>query len=586
MKRKKPDTGAVLKPLTPKKRRTNKQVNGHTSGVERNESLALKHISASPQSKDQDEITQSSPRTDKRWINGAHDEGEEDSGSPTPRANGKPFLTTPKRSEKRGKRAAVTPSRAKRADRSAKRKSATTLLEQHDEEDWEGGRALAQDILDSEDDQLEGEQQDPADLREQLAEGPENAEGAVEAETPSKRGRGRPKGSKARRSPTPEGDLPAEERYFFQNRPGPPRVSNSTLSGLKLLTHDEYFDQLRRYEDHHDPERSNLMKLHARSFPQWRFEMSEGFNICLYGWGSKRQLVNKYAEWLYSKSTPSPKIVVVNGYTHKLSIRTVLNTIAAAAMGDVAPSRVGGQPAERLETILSYFSSNPSTHPIFIMINSVDAPSLRKPATQSLLARLAACSSIHMLATADTPSFLLRWDTSLRDRFSFVFHDCTTFAAYDVELDVVDDVHELLSRKGRRIGGNQGVEFVLKSLPENARNLYRVLLTEILAILTDGVDNEGGQGSDDEGEGEGDASARWKKGPQAEGEVGVDYKVLYQKASEEFICGNEMNFRILLKEFYDHQMIVSRKDATGTEVLGVPLGREEMEGVLEDLVGG
>ncbi len=100
--------------------------------------------------------------------------------------------------------------------------------------------------------------------------------------------------------------------------------------------------------------------------------------------------------------------------------------------------------------------------------------------------------------------------------------------------------------------------FVLRSLPENARNLYRVLISEILA----GLDEEGG------GEG-----------------GGLEYKVLYQKVVEEFICSNEMGFRGLLKEFFDHQMVVSRKDGGGGEVLGVPWRREEMEAILEDLIG-
>jgi origin recognition complex subunit 2 len=47
-----------------------------------------------------------------------------------------------------------------------------------------------------------------------------------------------------------------------------------------------------------------------------------------------------------------------------------------------------------------------------------------------------------------------------------------------------------------------------------------------------------------------------------------------------------MMFRTLLKEFHDHQMITSRMDASGMEILGVPLSRDEMEGVLEDLVLG
>lgn len=48
-------------------------------------------------------------------------------------------------------------------------------------------------------------------------------------ETLSKRGRGRPKGAKNKRSPTPEGHIPPEERYFYQNRPGPPQVSKIIL---------------------------------------------------------------------------------------------------------------------------------------------------------------------------------------------------------------------------------------------------------------------------------------------------------------------------------------------------------------------
>ncbi len=108
--------------------------------------------------------------------------------------------------------------------------------------------------------------------------------------------------------------------------------------------------------------------------------------------------------------------------------------------------------------------------------------------------------------------------------------------------------------------GKEGVGFVLRSLPENARNLYRVLIAELLAAM----DEDGGGGG---------------------GEGGMEYKVLYQKVVEEFICSNEMGFRQLLKEFHDHQMVVSRRDGGGAEMLGVPWRREEMEAILEDLVG-
>jgi origin recognition complex subunit 2 len=496
------------------------------------------------------------------------EEEHEDGGSPTPKAND--TVKTPTKPTRNSERQSAS---AKKADRSAKRKSAATLLENG--EDDEFGTALAQEILDDEEEGLEEAVEGFEGMRDDLA---ELAASALQ-ETPSKRGRGRPKGSKNKRSPTPEGDLPPEERYFFQNRSGPPEVSNNTLASLKLLTHDEYFALMRNYKDPHDPEKGYLMKLHARSFPQWRFEWHEGFSVCLYGWGSKRQLVSKFADWLYPKYNPAPKIVVVNGYTHKLNIRTILSMLITTAMGEDAPSRLGAQPAEMLDLLLSHLTTHPPDTSIMILINSIDSPSLRRRTTQSLLARLSAHPGIHLLATADTPSFPLLWDTNLRDQFAFVFHDCTTYAPYTAELDVVDDVHELLGKKGRRIGGGEGVGFVLRSLTENSRKLYVLLLTEILSTLAEGMPDVD-EGVDEVEHG----GKRPGQGQELDGEVGVEYKSLYQKASENFVCSSEMNFRTLLKEFYDHQMIVSRKDGPGTEVLGVPLGKDEMETLLQELV--
>ena len=500
-------------------------------------------------------------------IDGISDNG----GSSTPTANGTFKTPTKISTTTRGKAQSAS---AKKADRSAKRKSASALLE--NEEEDELGTALAQEILEDDEEDLDGGGEGLEGIRDDLA---ELAASALQ-ETPSKRGRGRPKGSKNRRSPTPEGDLPPEERYFFQNRPGPPEVSNNTLASLKLLNHDEYFALMRGYKDPHNAERAYLMKLHARSFPQWRFEWHEGFNICLYGWGSKRQLVSRFAEWIYPKYDPAPSIVVVNGYTPKLNIRSILTMLVTTAMGKHAPARLPGQPAEMLDLLLSYLTNNPPGTPIMVLINSIDSPLLRRHPIQALLARLAAHPSIYLLATADTPSFPLLWDSNLLDQFAFVFHDCTTYAPYIAELNVVDDVHELLGKKGRRTGGGEGIGFVLKSLTENSRKLYVLLLTEILSALAEGLpDLDGGVDGD-----AGDGGKRSTHAQEPDEEVSVEYKALYQKASENFICSSEMNFRTLLKEFYDHEMIVSKKDGTGTEVLGVPLGREEMETLLEELV--
>ena len=475
---------------------------------------------------------------------------------------------------------------------------------------------------DSEDDEAEEVPFDPAEDIEDSEEGDTisvnvqpvedgpDADEATPSQTPRKRGR--PKGSKTKRSPTPEGDLAPEERYFWQNRPGPPQVSSHSFSALGLLTHEEYSEEIKKYSDHHEPEVAYLTKLHTRSFPQWRFELHQGFNICLYGYGSKRKLMIEFADWLFVRSKPAPRIVVINGYTPRINVRNAITTIASAVTEEGERLRLMGQPQEMIDTLLSHVATTEIR--ILLIINSIDGPSLRRNSTQTLLARLAAHPYINLIASADTPHFPLLWNSTLKSQFNFLSHDATTFQPYTVELNPVDSVHDLLGRKGHRAGGKEGINFVLKSLPENARSLYRILLSEILTILHDD------DGDDDDLDihnaapqsmfGEPDADVDDFTNPEVptttprkcrrktanhnarssnladEDLAVVEYRALYQKATEEFICSSDMNFRFLLKEFHDHQMIVSRRDVGGSEMLGVPLSRWDMEGVLEDLVFG
>ncbi|KAK1144546.1 Origin recognition complex subunit 2 [Aspergillus melleus] len=563
MKRKQPDSDDERPVSTPKRQRT-VDLNGATNGTANDEdpieSTPVKRMKSTPQKSTPKKATTSTPAALK----------ESGLKTPTHKSKAKALFSTPTK-----EKSAPTPSRVKNADRSAKKKSARLLLEQDEEDIWDGGDRLAEEILEEENDTREAPGEAGRDVVDSVEVDAEAPNGKKTAATPKRRA-GRPKGAKNKRSPTPEGELPAHERYFFQNRAGPPRTSNNNFNKVPLLTHEEYFEKLSQYVDPFKKEKSFLFDLHCRSFPQWNFEFDQGFNICLYGYGCKRELVQGFADWVHHKySDDPPSIVIVNGHTPNISIRSIFATIVTAVLGADIPSKMGSQPVEVLELLQSVLKSQPSRKPITVLINSIDAPSFRRAANQALLARLAVTPKINLLVTADTPNFLLMWDISLRDQFNFVFHDCTTFASFDGEFDVVEEVHGLLGRKGRRIGGKEGVEFVLKSLPENARNLYRVLLTELLTIMDDGHQ------SDDEIDGGHDAEERQGGGRE---ETGIDFRLLYQKASEEFIASSEMMFRTLLKEFHDHQMITSRMDTSGMELLGVPLSREEMEGILEDLV--
>jgi len=490
---------------------------------------------------------------------------------------------------------------ANRNDLSARRKSARAL-QKHDEDDGSDieadaqETALAREILD--------EDASGSELEEDIAIPQPDAAAA----TPSKRGR--PKGKRRERTPSPPPDLPPYELYFFQNRTGASKTSSNTLRARLLQNHEDYLANTQAYKDPHELDIDRLKQYHRRGYDQWMYELEEGFNICLYGYGSKRELALDFAEYMYAQGEKPPKIVVVNGCSPGLTIRDILTTLATIILPKTA--KLPAQPQPLLDLIIATLFAKPPQQPVTLLINSFDHLNLRKPATQALLAQLAAHPSIHLIASCDTPNFPLLWDTTLLRQFRWLYHDATTFQPYTSEIDVVDDVNTLLGRSGRRLGGKDGVGYVLKSLPENARNLFRILVAEQLAssdtdpsavagaALGHNDDADSIFGASDEEEAaqqQNTPSRRGRKSkskskangiahstPAAVQAGGVEYRTLYHKAVEEFVCSSELNFRTLLKEFHDHQMVESRRDAAGTEKLSVPFRREELEAILEELI--
>ncbi|KAH8600845.1 origin recognition complex subunit 2-domain-containing protein [Bisporella sp. PMI_857] len=464
-----------------------------------------------------------------------------------------------------------TPALERHADRSARKKTTSAMVERlamGDISDDEIDNDIIDNIyVDDDHDVIQGEPQTDGNIPEA---------GPV---TPSKAGR--PKGSKNRkRSPSPPKDLPPHELYFSQNRGGRTKTGHNTLSSMKLLDHEEYFKLTREYKNPHAYDLIFLQEEFAKSFNQWHFELSQGFGICLYGFGSKRSLLMKFAEHVYDAQTDhaTNKIVVVNGYIHNVTIKDVLNTVALAlAEQGVLPEKLGSQPGEMLENLIVLLEEDRSKS-VTIILHSIDGPALRRPTTQTILSRLSSLPQIRLITSADHPLFPLLWDSSLRATYNFLFHECTTFQPYTSEMDVVDEVNDLFGRSGRRVGGKGGVSFVLKSLPENGRKLYRILIQEQLASLD--YDSRDTFGIADDGDDDNDRPAA----NTTKSEAGVEARVLYQKAVEDFICSNDMNFRTLLKEFGDHQMVKSRYDALGTEILSIPFRKEELETILEDLV--
>ena len=238
----------------------------------------------------------------------------------------KSLFSTPRRTSSYANEETGAPI-VRNADRLARRKSARSLIEPtatdglSEKEHFEGEDLLARAIWEA-DGEESGEEQDEIDN-----------EAAAEPATPSKRKR-----SSEKKSLILPPDLPPHEQYFWQTRPGKIKTSSSILSSLSLVNHEQYHNQICAYEDPHESSHEYLHAIHSRAFPQWRFELSQSFNICLYGYGSKRKLVSAFANYLYSLCPGKPpRILMVNGYNQTLTPQKLLATLAALIF-DCTPS--------------------------------------------------------------------------------------------------------------------------------------------------------------------------------------------------------------------------------------------------------
>ena len=116
--------------------------------------------------------------------------------------------------------------------------------------------------------------------------------------------------------------------------------------------------------------------------------------------------------------------------------------------------------------------------------------------------------------------------------------------------------------KSKKFVGGLGAKFVLRSLTDNHRNLYRELLIAQLDNMEKLV-----------------PSASGRMGMKGNIKVAVELKNLYNTCLDEFITSNEMNFRTFLKEYIEHKMCQLVKDSSGVEMIFIPFTYEEIQNI-------
>ncbi|KAL5112401.1 Origin recognition complex subunit 2 [Taenia crassiceps] len=337
-----------------------------------------------------------------------------------------------------------------------------------------------------------------------------------------------------------------------------------------------------------------LRKLGDTLLPDFHIYLTEGFNILLYGVGSKLRLLSRLRE----EYLKGDNCLVVSGYSPTISIRKILNVIVDEVMQvEEAPAAL----EKRLDLVINHFSRPTAADaPLFLLINCIDGKNLRTVRAQAVLARLAAVPHIHIVATMDNVNLPILWSQLEVSRFSWIWEECTTLLPYSIEAGFANSrlIQELFGGSGnmssdlvdRHLFLNPDVDVValtrlrhvMASLTQNVCDIFRLLvkyqvqaLEEAQAVLrARAVKKTVG------------AKGPLKKSKRNEEEEavpkGMPLEELYWRCRDAFLTNTEVTLRAQLTEFKDHKLIKFSKNSDGTELLHVPLDLASLKEIIEN----
>lgn len=236
------------------------------------------------------------------------------------------------------------------------------------------------------------------------------------------------------------------------------------------LQYDDLFKILNSVElsaEHHQ-RIGEMNRDYEHCFDRWMLEMSKGYNIIIYGIGSKQMLLHRFCE-IHMAKRP---VVIVNGFFPSLTVKDILNMIKTQVLNITQNTR---NEHEVVDVITEMLGRSDDTH-LFLVINNIDGVMLRKTKDQHILSRLAKIPNIHLIASIDHINASLMWDQTCMDNYNFIWYDCTTMLPYKNETAFENSVFLQNSGELELAAMNN----VFRSCTKNACDIYMVLVKDQL----------------------------------------------------------------------------------------------------------
>ena len=295
-------------------------------------------------------------------------------------------------------------------------------------------------------------------------------------------------------------------------------------------------------------------------YPYWLLQMSNGYNILLYGLGSKQKLLEDFR----CEKLADTCHMVVNGFFPGLTIKQVLTKLSVDLLKHSGTFKSLIEHAQYICEVLDSSTNSASCSKkqtkspadvtqlpseVFLIVHNIDGPMLRGDTAQTVLSILAQSRCISVLASVDHINAPLLWDQKKMSKFNWLYHDVTTFELYSNETSYENSL--LIQQAGNL--ALSSLTHVTKSLTPNARGIFELLVKYQL-----------------------------EHKPNSDGiYLGMSFHDAYVKCREKFLVNSDLTLRAQLTEFIDHKLVQTRKGHDGVEYLYVPVEDSALEEFLE-----
>ncbi|KAH8950067.1 hypothetical protein BDL97_10G064700 [Sphagnum fallax] len=182
---------------------------------------------------------------------------------------------------------------------------------------------------------------------------------------------------------------------------GPSKKSVNKISDIGVVEEQELREALAKLIPKHEKEQADLMQRYRTCYQKWKFQLSCGFGLLLYGFGSKKTLLEDFA----NSALVDGAAIVVNGYLPSVNIKHVVFTIAnilwetkkkmkkkkqsASAKQKKTNGCTHPLSSNSLEDLLAFLTDDEELAPVYVIVHNIDGPGVRDDDTQLTLASVA-----------------------------------------------------------------------------------------------------------------------------------------------------------------------------------------------------